>query len=751
MLIVLNFLGDLEGQGFQILGEVHHQDRIIAKERGYLPADPTLVYWIKQHWHNYRQVCAPYERMRGIQPVAIDSGVDVPGCQESGERLCDRLGHWLESPTFQAIERLIIQHLRFDEEDHCVLTTEDRCLYQLPWHKWHPEMLVTFGPLNFHQVYHTYSVPCEKILGILGHSEGINIEKDSNTLRDRFRDHLTLMTEATPEKNTQHQTINDRLWEESWDIIFFAGHSETVGDKGRIYLNSRESLTLDQLEYGMKQAVKKGLQLVIFNSCDGVGLIHQLAACQIPYIIVMRELIPDQVAQAFVTYFLDHFSQGDGLFVALQKAQKRLQGLESDFPCASWLPLVYQTPHASPLRWKPSKKTSLVPRRCLIAASVATVMIMGLRWLGGLQGLELMVYDRMMQSRRGETIDKRLTVVEITSEDTNEYGYPLPDGILAKAIANVRVHQPAVIGVDIHRHQPQGEGGEALIRLFNESDVIPVCAFDTEDKHYTPSQGVTSSSFGFSNLIIDEIPLSGNKVRRHLLSYNPNLDERVSLCTTPYSFSWLLAYQYLQQQNIGSITTNADNNWQFGEIAFTRLPSRFAAYQGLDGKSSQIMINYRSQLLPGKRLTLSQVLNKPLASQWVEDKIILLGYRSSTAKDSFNTPLGELPGVWVHGHATSQMINTVLEGRWLIWAFPQWGDLLIVFFASTMTGMIIFTISHVSRLRFKVYVEILSVIIVSITLYFICLSCLEMGLWLPFLPILLGIWGVIIITKVFLI
>jgi hypothetical protein len=86
--------------------------------------------------------------------------------------------------------------------------------------------------------------------------------------------------------------------------LFFAGHSETDNNQGKIWINKTQYLTIEDLKYGLRKAIRSGLQLAIFNSCDGLGLGFDLAELNIPQIIVMREPIPDAVAQEFLKYFL---------------------------------------------------------------------------------------------------------------------------------------------------------------------------------------------------------------------------------------------------------------------------------------------------------------------------------------------------------------------------------------------------------------------------------------------------------------
>ena len=93
--------------------------------------------------------------------------------------------------------------------------------------------------------------------------------------------------------------------------MFFAGHSQTEGKTGRIYLNedtTNNSLTIEQLQASLKIAIANGLKLAIFNSCDGLGLANTLEKLHIPTIIVMREPVPNRVAQEFFKHFLSAFA-----------------------------------------------------------------------------------------------------------------------------------------------------------------------------------------------------------------------------------------------------------------------------------------------------------------------------------------------------------------------------------------------------------------------------------------------------------
>lgn len=94
------------------------------------------------------------------------------------------------------------------------------------------------------------------------------------------------------------------------------------------------------------------MKLAIFNSCDGLGLAHGLEKLNLPTTIVMREPVANRVAEEFFNYFLQGFAfEEKTLYISVQQARRRLQGLEDDFPGASWLPVIFINPAEEPPTW----------------------------------------------------------------------------------------------------------------------------------------------------------------------------------------------------------------------------------------------------------------------------------------------------------------------------------------------------------------------------------------------------------------
>jgi hypothetical protein len=352
-LVVLRLDGDSFGQGFRVTLSIGDEGELPSIEMtGYLPPAPELPIHLQSDWQEkhrsiwqekYRSIAAPYP----ITPKKVHAGsltTRLKDCEDSASKLRLGLRAWLDSESFRPIDKRLREELHPDETIRVLIRTKNHQLQKLPWHLWdlfeyYPKAEVALSSIEM--IRHKPTIaPTPKstvrILAILGHSEGINIEADRQLLENLPNAKTTFLVEKT------RKEINDQLWEQPWDVIFFAGHSKTEGDTGRIYINKTDSLTINELYYALRKAVERGLKLAIFNSCDGLGIAWQLGVLEIPQMIVMREQVPDQVAQEFLKYFLTAFADGKPFYLAVRQARERLHGMEGSFPCASWLPIIYE-------------------------------------------------------------------------------------------------------------------------------------------------------------------------------------------------------------------------------------------------------------------------------------------------------------------------------------------------------------------------------------------------------------------------
>ncbi|MDZ8023120.1 MAG: CHAT domain-containing protein [Nostoc sp. DedQUE11] len=370
-LLVLKLDGDLE-KGVRVTLRVEEEDNRPSTEiTGYLPLNPNLATAIDQWRSTYRSLQNSTRIKAG--KITYDTSIAewISNCKKSDSELRKHLNQWLLSDSFRPIRDQCLLQFTPDDEMQLLIRTLNKTLLKLPWHLWDLVDNNSFVEVGLSAPDSQPTIKAKtptlktkvKILAILGNRSGINIQIDQQVLKNLPEAETTFLVEP------QRKDINEYLWKQPWDILFFAGHSKTEDDKGHIYINKTESLTIEELKYALKNAVDNGLQLAIFNSCDGMGLMFELQQLHIPQVIVMREPVLDAVAQQFLTYFLPTFASGKSLYLAEREAREKLQGLENEFPCASWLPVIFQNPATAPMTWQElgRRPTNLCPYRGLLA------------------------------------------------------------------------------------------------------------------------------------------------------------------------------------------------------------------------------------------------------------------------------------------------------------------------------------------------------------------------------------------------
>lgn len=735
--IILKLDGILDG-GCQIVLELWLERECQIVFTGKLPPNPELANLANLHWQKYRAIGTPGSRLKP-ESIEIEGSINnrMQECRQSSEELGDCFRQWLNSPEFLPVDRSLRDELSRHEPVRVFIETKDSQLQKLPWHLWDwSESRSVEVVLSYPAAYRLSQLtnplpktPNVRILAILGHRAGIDIEADRRILENLPDTEVLFLVEPT------RQQLNDRLWEQSWDILFFAGHSETEAEKGRIYLNPDDSLTLDELRYGLRQAINSGLQLAIFNSCDGLGFAQQLGDLKIPQMVVMREVVGDEVAQIFLKYFLTAFSGGKPFELAVRQAREQLQGLEDELPCASWLPAIVAHPQAEPLTWNRlrARPPLLISQRnwqnvFQIAAAV-TLALMGLRAIGCLQPWELNAYDLLMRMRPSETPDARLLVVEATEADVNRYGFPLPDDILAQVIERVQQHQPRAIAVDIFRDRPNAQLGQLFQKNQNLIALCSVGQANNPDNPGIPAPPhVPENRQGFSDVWLDPDGI----LRRFVLFMQPDYQES---CATRFSFAGLAALSYLQAEGIEPKMLSSDRI-QLGKAILTRLPQDAGGYRNLNNRGFQVMLNYRNAPQVAQRVRIADLLDGKIPPDAIQNRIVIMGVTAtiSNASGFFETPYtgwGEsyrkMPGAIVRAHAISQILSVALDNRTLIEAWNPWVEAFWIAGWAVLGGAI-----SLSCRRTWVWVLVMGTTVGS--LGWVSLGLFVGGQWVPLIP-----------------
>jgi CHASE2 domain-containing sensor protein len=314
---------------------------------------------------------------------------------------------------------------------------------------------------------------------------------------------------------------------------------------------------------------------------------------------------------------------------------------EKEFPCASWLPVIFQHPTEQELTWDqlfqppniPQNKRPITSlsrwqdwKKILTVSLLITSLVVGVRSLGLLETGELKALDTLMRFRPDEPLDPRLLIVTVTEEDIlaqnpEELRGSLSDSALKQLLEKLNQYQPRVIGLDIYRPFPVQKNQPNLAKLLAKEDkLIVVCEVGggEENPSIPPPHEVPLQQVGFSDAPIDPDGI----IRRQLLGMSPNAE-----CNTDKSLSYQLAYHYLKTEEV-EFKRISQNTFDVGSVSFKKLNTSTGGYHQLDARGYQVMLNYRSSQAPAQTVTLSDILNDRFDPRLIQDRIVLIGDNS---------------------------------------------------------------------------------------------------------------------------
>ena len=718
-LVFLNIIGDFD-RGFTVNLEIVGQDYIRQMVKsGTLPAAPKLLEYLLIWQQEYRRLGENNSRITGKKVIVTSRKLNK--INSLAKQLEISFQEWLQSVGFQKINLRLREVLNTEDKIRVWLSSNCRYLHQLPWCTWdflerYEEIELALSQLDFEQIpifsshKNNYQV---KILAIFGNSQGINLEPDRQVLRNLSDAEVVFLVEP------QRDQLYDRLWSESWDIVFFAGHSQTIKQQGILYLNQEDVLTIEDLKFALKKAIKQGLQLAIFNSCDGLGLLYELGKLSLPNAIVMREQIVDEIAHKFLQYFLESYSQGYSLTLATRRARERLQTWEQKYPCSSWLPVLYQHQSAICPSWEDLKigvqprQSTIVPQKPKIKlqenklpqffklflvsgiATITTGLILLLQTWGWWQKWELKAFDQALIWRIPEPADQRFLVITVDDQDITyqqEQGMKLQgslaDAALVKLLNKLQPFEPKTIASDIIHDFPFAP--ELAEKIKEIDNFFGICRIRSEQSGFPdlkPPPELPSNRIGFSNLPTD----SDGVIRRQIIGMTGS-----ETCQSDLSLSLRIALDYLgnyrvkRDRDSGTLT--------IGNRVFPRLNSSSGAYNLASSENAgyQILLNYHKFSPP--TVSLREVLQGKKDSDLAElvtGKIILIGVKGVNV-DLHDTPYSQgrpterMLGVFIHAQATSNIISAVLDRRKLLWWLPNWLEgVWLIFWSAIGAGIMV--------------------------------------------------------------
>jgi diguanylate cyclase (GGDEF)-like protein len=376
----------------------------------------------------------------------------------------------------------------------------------------------------------------------------------------------------------------------------------------------------------------------------------------------------------------------------------------------------------------------------LITASCITGLTVVASLTGLFQTVELKAFDQFTRLRPPEAKSSRIVIVTIDEQDLQNYGYPIPDRILAKAIKNLKQQQPRVIGLDLYRNLPQEPGHQELVEVFQSTDNL-IGVEKVAGKTVPPPHTLPNEQVGLSDLIVDP----DNRVRRALLSVQRN-DGTVKL-----GLGALTALTYLAEENI-YLETSADNQphtYQLGKATIHAFFPNDGGYVRADAGGYQMLLNYRGVEYNFNSYPLSNVVEGNIPNDWAKDRIVFIGSISESVNDRFLTPFSSeasrfprsTPGVVIHANIASQLLAAALDQRQFIRTVPNYQEWIWIFgwslIGSTVSWQLIEQKCNQNTPRFGINWLIGSVIAPLVVLIGVSYLLLLEGWWIPvFAPLI---------------
>jgi CHASE2 domain-containing sensor protein/nitrogen-specific signal transduction histidine kinase len=411
--------------------------------------------------------------------------------------------------------------------------------------------------------------------------------------------------------------------------------------------------------------------------------------------------------------------------------------------------------------WINLKKIIWKFRGVLVVVPATTGILLGLRFVGVLQPLELAAYDLFFQWRPSEAIDDRIVIVAINEPDIQRFGSPIPDATLTNLLNLIKQQQPRVIGLDIYRDLPvPKQGGSEYQQLVNIFASTPnligirkvIANKDGSDVAASPIleelKQVAANDF---------LPDGDGKIRRILLSLKDKQGKTIT------SLSASLAIQYLKKENINIEVLNSQTQqYKLGKAIFSPIAKNDGGgYVEQDIGGYQILSNFRNfqdfrNFQTGfHTVSLSDVLNGNIAKDIFRDRLVLIGFTAESNTDYFYTPYNSTTlgssfpatsGVILHANITSQLLANALDGRPVLQVWSKLIESLWITIWAVIGGLLCRhrryrRILASSKFPFRLPWKILTISglggVVLIASYITFLW----GWWIPVVPTLLALFS----------
>ena len=285
--------------------------------------------------------------------------------EELKDSLKQAIDSWLEQGSFRQVMNEIRAVLVPQDLIIVTIVSDLQAIWQIPWHFWelftaYPHAVEVFSKQNFKNVRDIQPHRNGKvnILGVFGRDPNLKLNSNFLPKLPEVNPELLGLSESESESERPSlREIGDTLERFLAKIFIFYGHGDSQESndslRGFVYLDNDTPIEIRRLRERVQGAVDRGLQIAIFICCTGLGLADRLSDLNLPYIIVMREKIPNAMAQIFLTDLLRSYSKGASFPEAFRAARAQMILAEDSFAYfADWLPILFHNPLSHHVTWQ---------------------------------------------------------------------------------------------------------------------------------------------------------------------------------------------------------------------------------------------------------------------------------------------------------------------------------------------------------------------------------------------------------------
>jgi len=347
--------------------------------------------------------------------------------------------------------------------------------------------------------------------------------------------------------------------------------------------------------------------------------------------------------------------------------------------------------------------------RMVLAAVVGACLLVSLIERAGLlERLELDTFDALVRATPDRGPDDRLLIVSVTESDTQRFGYPLRDETLARAIAEIRRHEPRAVGLDLYRNIAYPPGEQLLAEQLGAPDVVGIryVGAGPEQGQVPAPSALPADQVGFSDLVIDPDGI----LRRALLYVGGE----------PGHFSFALR-SVLVGRDSGAINIQtSEQALLLDQTSIPRLQKHSGGYADADHRGYQTLLRFNSRRQPAEIVSISALLDGFVSPELINSRIVLIGETDASLAGRFFTPYSaeltenefSMSAVLVHAQIISQLLDVIEEKPALFSHLSRAGELGWLALWAALAALLTYSIRHplLSLLSLPVMPAVLTVI-----------------------------------------